>query len=143
MLDSMGSRADAIAKEQLPTWGGLVKQARQEALAVVARAVGAEKLLKQGKALKQDYERAKEMDAFLKELDKCLETKKVDPTNNCELVISSKVNAEAKAFLNDLQAGAGDAQERVRKAAVFYRGYVIDLQRETQKQAMWLVRCQP
>ena len=141
MLESMRSRAAVAAQEQLPTWGSMMKKAQQQTLAGIARAVGAEKLLKQGKALKEDYKRAKEMQAFLDELDKCLETKKVDPTNSCELVIANKVNAETKVFLEELQAGAGEAQERVRKASLFYRGFVKDLQRAIEKQALWEARC--
>ena len=141
LLASMESRADAEARDQFPTWGSMRKKVQQQALAGVARAVGAEKLLKQGKALKDDYARAKEMEAFLAELVRCQESKQIDPTNTCELVIADKVNAETKVFLDELQAGAGDAQERVRKASKFYRSYVSDLQRAIEKQALWVARC--
>jgi hypothetical protein len=140
-LATMDRRAQLEAREQFPTWADVVKRARQEVVNGVARAVGADKLLKQGKALQADYARAKEMDAFLKELTACQERKAIDPTSDCEQIIYARVNAELKVFMDELQAGAGDAQERVRKASQFYRSYVNDLQREVQKQALWATRC--
>lgn len=140
-LEAMDRRANAEARAQFPTWASVVAQAKGAALTQVARAVGADKLLAQGKALQADLARAKEMDAFLAELARCQDTKAVDPTTDCEQVIYDRVNAELKVFLDELQAGAGEAQERVRKASQFYRGYVNDLRREVEKQALWTARC--
>lgn len=140
-LENLDRRASAEARAQFPTWASVVAQAKGAALTQVARAVGAGKLLAQGKALQGDLARAKEMEAFLAELVACQDRKAVDPATDCEQVIYARVNAELKVFLDELQAGAGEAHERVRKASQFYGGYVNDLRREVEKQALWATRC--
>lgn len=140
-LERARDRANAQARAQLPTVQGLVKRAKSEALGLVAKQVGARKLLAHGKALQQDYKRAQEMKAFLDELSRCEEKRIVDPTDDCELVIFDRVNAELKAFLDELQAGAGDAHARVREAAAFYRNYIKDLERDLERHAALAARC--
>lgn len=55
--------------------------------------------------------------------------------------ILERVNAELKPLLDEFQASAGDAHERVRAAAAFYRTYVNDLERQLERHAALGARC--
>lgn len=142
LLEQTDRDATAHARSLFPTGASVLAAARTEAVAMIARATGTEKLREQGAALGKELERADEMAAFLDELAACTEQQQVDPASDCLLVIAAKLNQELRPLLDELQAGASDAHQRVTEAASFYRGYVDHLRGEVEKQALLATRCQ-
>ncbi|HVV82492.1 MAG TPA: hypothetical protein VHE35_05405 [Kofleriaceae bacterium] len=142
LLEDADREATAHARSLFPTGASVLAAAREQAIAGIARATGTDKLRRQAAALQGELARADEMAAFLDELAACTERQQVEPSSDCLLVIAAKLNEELRPLLDELQAGAGEAHQRVTEAAAFYRGYLARLRGEVEKQAILAIGCQ-